>query len=421
MTGTRTSAEGRPTASPIGEAPSAERPDIRTELMHLNFGPQHPATHGTFRLEMVLDGQTIVKVVPHIGFLHSGFEKQGEHMNYNQYVAVTDRMNYMSPFANNVPFHMAVEKLLGIEVPERAQYIRTILLEVARMGDHSFYLGTPAMDLGAVTIFLWSFVGKEECYDIFEMVSGGRYHPSYTRVGGLACDVPKDFEEQLVYLCDRTNPELDEMALVLTKNPIWKRRTQGVGVITKEDVISYGITGPNARASGVARDLRKDEPYLVYDRVDFDIPVGAKGDCYDRYLVRVEEMRQSVRIIRQCLKQMPKDGPINVDPEIKVVLPPKDRVYTRMEELIHHFEIVMPGDVGLCPPKGEVYVCNETANGELGFYVVSDGGKCPYRVRVRPPSFINYAIFPKLVEGHLVSDAVAVLASLNIIAAELDR
>jgi NADH-quinone oxidoreductase subunit D len=390
------------------------------EHMVLNFGPQHPATHGTFRLLLELDGERIVRCTQHIGYLHSGFEKLGEHHTYNQYVTVVDRMNYMSPFANDLAYHMAVEKLYGIECTEYTQLIRLILAEVARLQDHSFYLGTPALDLGSMTPFLWSFVGREECYDVFEFVTGSRYMTAFTRAGGLMWDVPPDFADRVRYVADRTPGEIDEIESVLCSNPIWLSRMQGIGRITAADVTDYGITGPNARASGVCRDLRRDQPYMGYEAFDFEIPTCAEGDCYARYLIRVEEMRQSARILHQAIGMLPRTGQVNVDPAWKVTLPPKGEVYTKMEQMIHHFELIMPASGG-APPVGEVYVANESAMGELGFYLISDGTKFPYRVRVRPPSFIHYAMFSKLVEGRLLSDAVSVLASLNIIAAELDR
>jgi len=389
--------------------------------MVLNFGPQHPATHGTFRLLLELEGERIIKCTPYIGYLHSGFEKLGEHHTYNQYVTVADRMNYMSPYANGLAYHMAVEKLYGLQCTEYTQLVRLILAEVARLQDHSFFLGTPALDLGSVTPFLWSFIGREECYDVFEFVTGARYMTSYTRTGGLMWDVPPDFKERVGYVADRTPGQLKEIENVLCCNPIWQSRTKGIGVITAEEVVGYGISGPNARASGVCRDLRRDQPYLGYEGLDFDIPTCAEGDCYARYMVRVEEMRQSVRILQQAIMLLPqKKVQVNVDPAYKVTLPPKAEVYTKMEQMIHHFELIMPNSAG-APPVGEAYAANETAMGELGFYLVSDGTKFPYRVRVRPPSFFHYALFSKLVEGRLLSDVVSVLSSLNIIAAELDR
>lgn len=391
------------------------------QRMVLNFGPQHPATHGTFRLLLELEGERVARCTPYIGYLHSGFEKLGEHRTYNQYVTVADRMNYLSPFANGLAYHMAVEKLYGIECTEYTQLVRLILAEVARLEDHSFFLGTPALDLGSVTPFLWSFVGREECYDLFEFVTGARYMTSYTRTGGLMWDVPPDFKERVGYVADRTPGQLKEIENVLCGNPIWQSRTKGIGRITAEEVVGYGITGPNARASGVCRDLRRDQPYLGYQGFDFDIPTCAEGDCFARYMVRVEEMRQSVRILQQAVRLLPqKKVQVNVDPVYKVTLPPKAEVYTKMEQMIHHFELIMPNSAG-APPVGEVYAANETAMGELGFYLVSDGTKFPYRVRVRPPSFFHYALFSKLVEGRLLSDVVSVLSSLNIIAAELDR
>jgi NADH-quinone oxidoreductase subunit D len=385
----------------------------------LNFGPQHPATHGTLRIVVELDGERVVRAVPHIGYLHSGFEKIGEVLDYNQYVTITDRMNYMSPLANNIGWHLAVEKLMGVEAPPRAQYIRVVLAELSRIADHLVFLGTHAMDLGAFTVFLWCFREREKCYDLFEMITGARYTNSYTRVGGVAADAPEGFKEKVLDFITHFPDALKEMDEILTRNRIFVERTKGVGTITAEEAISYGLTGPLLRACGVPLDLRLAEPYLVYKDLDFDVPIGRNGDVYDRYLVRMEEMRQSVSLTRQAVEKMP-DGPVNLGQSLKVTLPDHQIVYTKMESLIHHFELVMP-PTGYRLPVAEVYLATETANGELGFYIVSDGSKIPYRVRVRPPSFINYAAFARMVEGVMLSDLVAILGSINVIAAELDR
>ncbi len=408
-------AAGHTVDEPVaGDTPAGER-------MVLNFGPQHPATHGTLRLILELEGERVVKCTPHIGYLHSGFEKLGEHHTYNQYVTVTDRMNYMSPYANNLAWHTAVEKLYGIECTDYTKLVRLILAEVARLQDHSFFIGTSPLELGGVTPFLWSFIGREECYDVFEFVTGSRYMTSYTRTGGLLWDIPPDFHERVSYVADRTPPELKDMEDLVLHNPMFRSRMRDIGIISKEMVVDYGLTGPIARASGIDRDLRRDQPYLGYEAFDFDIPIGTVGDSFDRYFLRYEEMRQSARILKQALKELPKKTPqMNVDPDYKVTLPPKHRVYSKMEEMIHHFELIMP-NTGGAPPVGEVYAANETANGELGFYIISDGTKFPYRVRVRPPSFIHFSILPDLVEGRLLSDVISVLSTLNIIAAELDR
>ena len=385
----------------------------------LNFGPQHPATHGTLRIVVELDGERVVRAVPHIGYLHSGFEKVGEVLDYNQYVTITDRMNYMSPLANNIGWHLAVEKLLGVEAPPRAQYIRVVLAELSRIADHLVFVATHAMDLGAFTVFLWCFREREKCYDIFEMITGARYTNSYTRVGGVSGDAPEGFKEKVLDFIAHFPETLNEVDEMLTRNRIWVERTKGIGIISSEEAISYGLTGPLLRACGVALDLRVAQPYLVYKDLDFDIPIGRNGDVYDRYLVRMEEMRQSVSLTRQAIEKMP-EGPVNLGQSFKMTLPDHRIVYTKMESLIHHFELVMP-PTGYRPPVADVYVATETANGELGFYVVSDGSKIPYRVRVRPPSFINYAAFARMCEGCMLSDIVAILGSLNIIAAELDR
>jgi len=395
----------------------AER--LETERLTLNFGPSHPATHGTLRLVMELEGETVVKVTPEIGYLHTGFEKLGEYRSYNQFITLTDRMNYLSPLNNNIGFALAVEKLLGITVPPRCQVIRVILAELSRISDHLLCVGFQALDLGAFTVFLYTFRERERLYEIFEAVCGSRLTTSYTRVGGLMRDVPDDFEAMVGHFCKTFPKTLDEIEALLNRNRIWLERTQGVGVITEQDVYDYSLSGPIARGSGVPRDIRRTEPYLNYEEYDFDIPVGQHGDVYDRYLVRMEEMKQSIRICEQALaKGLPK-GPVNVD-DPKIVLPPKQAVYHQMEAMIHHFEIMMQNR-GFGPPEGEVYMATEAPNGELGFYVVSDGKREPYRIRVRPPSFINYTIFGKLLEGRMLSDTVAILGSLNIIAGELDR
>lgn len=369
---------------------------------------------------MELDGEIIIKATPYIGFLHSGFEKLGEHLDFNQYVTVVDRMNYMSALNNGIAWHLAVEKLFDVEVPKRCQYIRVVLAELSRISDHLVFLGTHALDLGAFTAFLWGFREREKLYDIFEMITGGRMTTNFTRAGGLWADMPKGFEEKALEFCAQFPARLQEIEDLLTRNRIWIDRTKGVGVISGEEAVSYGLTGPCLRASGVVWDVRKAEPYSSYEDFDFEIPYGENGDVYDRYLVRLEEMRQSVRITEQAVRNMP-SGPVDVDQSKKIRLPPKQKVYTEMESLIHHFEFIMPGK-GPKLPAGEVYVPTESPNGELGYYIVGDGkSKNAYRARTRPPSFVNYQAFSKMVEGRLVADAVAALGSLNIIAAELDR
>jgi NADH dehydrogenase I D subunit len=391
---------------------------ISSERMVLNLGPQHPATHGTLRLTLELDGERIVRCIPDIGYLHTGFEKLGEHHTYNQYVTVTDRMNYLSPLCNNIAYSASVEKLMGLEVPERALYIRTILWELSRIADHMVWLGTHALDIGAFTVFLYTFEQRERCYNIFEMVTGARLTTSYTRIGGLGWDVPDNFREVMLDFVAQFPAAIVEVERLLTRNRIWIDRTKDIGVISADDAINWNMTGPMLRGSGVDYDIRKQEPFLIYPEVDFDIPVGENGDTYDRYLVRMEELRQSQRIVEQALDKLPK-GPVKVG-DAKVILPEKGQVDFGMESLIHHFKVLMDGH-GLTPEPGEAYVPTESPNGELGFYVVSDGTGYAYRIRVRSPSFMNYQAYAEMVKGHMISDAIAVLGSFNIIAGELDR
>ena len=393
--------------------------DFHGETLELSFGPQHPATHGTLQIVMELDGEVVLNVEPHIGFLHTGFEKLAEHMSYNQFVTVTDRMNYLSPLSNNIGFSLAAEKLFGIEIPMRGQYIRVLMAELSRIGDHLVAVGTAAMDLGAMTVFFYGFREREKLYDLFEWATGARLTTSYTRVGGLMADLPEDFPDAVLKWAEQFPKTIDEIEKLLSHNRIFQDRTYDIGVISKEDVLKYSLTGPVARASGINYDLRKDMPYSSYEDFEFEVPIGENGDAYDRYLVRMEEMRQSVGIVEQVLANLP-DGEVNIDPESKLTLPGKDEVYTTIEGLIHHFEVTMENK-GILPPVAEVYMGTESPNGELGFYIVSNGEREPYRVRIRPPSFINYTIFKKLMKGAMFSDVVSNLGSLNIIAGELDR
>lgn len=392
---------------------------IETEKMVINFGPSHPATHGTLRIILELDGEKVLKATPEIGYLHSGFEKLGEHLDYNQYITITDRMNYLSPLCNNVAYALSAEKLLDIEVPKRAQYIRVLMCELSRIADHLLAVGMQAVDLGAMTVFLYGFRLREDIYDLFEMATGTRLTTSYTRVGGLMRDLPEGFDKAVLQLLPNVVDVVDDIETLLNKNRIWHHRTKGIGVITKEDAITFGISGPQARASGIDWDIREKEPYSSYDDFDFDVIIGLNGDVFDRYLVRMEEIRQSIKICYQTLDKMP-EGEVNIDADSGYILPPKDEVYNSIEGLIYHFENIMPNR-GMEPPIGEAYVPTESPNGELGFYIVSDGTRTPYRVRTRPPSLINYSIFSKIIEGHMIADVVAILGSLNIIAGELDR
>ncbi len=393
--------------------------ELQSETFELSFGPQHPATHGTLQIVMELDGEKVLNAEPHIGFLHTGFEKLAESMSYNQFVTVTDRMNYLSPLCNNIGFSLAAEKLFGIEIPKRGQYIRVLMAELSRIAEHLVAIGTAAMDLGAMTVFLYGFREREKLYDLFEWATGARLTTSYTRVGGLMADLPEDFPEAVAKWVEQFPKTIDEIEKLLNHNRIFQDRTYDIGIISKEDVVKYSLTGPVARASGIEYDIRKDNPYSSYAEFEFEVPIGENGDTFDRYLVKMEEMRQSVRIVKQVLDNLP-DGDVNIDPDYKITLPGKDEVYTTIEGLIHHFELTMENR-GIQPPVGEVYMGTESPNGELGFYIISNGEREPYRVRVRPPSFINYTIFNKLMKGAMFSDTVANLASLNIIAGELDR
>ena len=388
--------------------------------VHLNIGPSHPATHGTLRLKMEVRGERVVKVEQEIGYLHTGFEKLGEYRTYNQFVTLTDRLNYFSPLNNNIGFSLAVEEMLGITTPRRCQVIETLLCELSRLADHSLCVGAMTMDLGAFTSILWTFVEREKLYDVFEAVTGTRLTTSYSRVGGVAFDLPDGFEKRVLAILDSMERTIGNLRNSFYKNRIFLDRTQGLGVITKEDVESYGITGPMARASGVAYDLRKYRPYLIYNELDFDVPLYTEGDCLARYKVRLDEMDQSIRIIRQALKLL-EPGPISILDQ-KHGLPDKLSTYQDMESLIHHFKMIMPGSGhGLHTPVTDLYSATEAPNGELGFHLISDGTSNPWRVRIRPPSFINYPIFSRLMEGAMLADLVAILASFNIIAGELDR
>lgn len=388
-------------------------------LWTLNFGPQHPATHTTLRLVLKLDGERIVEAVPDIGYLHSGFEKLGEHLDYNQYVTITDRMNYISPVANNTCWHGAVEKLMGIEITPRCKYLRTIVAELARISDHLLCTGAMGLDTGAFTFFLYAFYQREVIYDIFETLSGQRFHPSLTRVGGLAYDFTPLVIEKIRNFLKTFPRTLEDMERLLNRNRIFVDRTKGVGVLSREEAINRSASGPIARASGVTRDLRKDEPYLAYRDFDFNVCCATAGDCFARYYLRLAEIRESLKIVTQALENIPA-GPTNISIDERKTLPTKQQVYQTIEGTITHFEMVMTNR-GFEVPVEEVYGAQETANGELGFYVAGDGSNVAYRARCRPPAYIHFAIFPYLIKGHTLSDVVAVLGSLNIIAAELDR
>jgi len=397
----------------------------------LNFGPQHPATHTTIRVVLELDGERVVRATPHIGYLHSGFEKLGEHHDYNQYVCTISRMDYISPIVNDIAWHHAVEKLFDVDLTPRCKVIRTILAELGRIQNHLLCVGAAALDLGAFTGFLYGFNEREHIYDIIDYVSGQRFHPDYTRVGGVVRDLPDEevFKRMVRSFIDERLPSaMKDLETLLNRNRIFIDRVQGIGIVTEEEATAWSLTGPLARASGVRRDLRKDDPYLCFEDnwdgqgaepVEFSVPIATDGDCFSRYLVRLEEMRQSRRIIDQLIDNIP-SGPINSDPDGKVHIPDKGDVYGSIEATIQHFEIIMTNR-GWAAPVGECYSAIESPNGELGYYIVADGGRCPWRVAVRPPSFINFGAFSKMLEGHQLADLVAVMGSINVIAAELDR
>lgn len=409
--------QGRPLRVPLGVAqPEVAEPDISADHMLINIGPQHPATHGVLRLVVELDGEVVQQVIPHLGYLHSGFEKLGEYRHYNQIIPLTDRTDYLSPMANNVGLALAAEALMGIEITARCTVLRVIACEMSRIISHLVWLGTTAIDLGAFTPFLWTFQERERVYDLQEAWTGARLTTSLTRVGGMMADIPAGFEDGLREYCRTIPNTLDEVEGLLSANAIWCGRTQGLGIMTAEEAINFGLSGPMLRASGVAYDVRKDRSYLDYETYDFDVPVGEHGDVYDRYLLRLEEMRQSVRIIEQALDRLP-DGPLNVsDPQ--VILPPKTAAMSDMEAMIFHFKQVMEG---IPAPVGEVYFPIENGKGELGYYFVSDGTAKPVRWRIRPPSFINLAALPKMAEGCLLSDLIAINASVDIVMGEVDR
>lgn len=390
----------------------------RTETLILNMGPQHPSTHGVLRIVLHLDGEIVVKAIPYLGYLHRGIEKLCESITYQQCIPYTDRMDYVASICNNIGFILTVEKLLGIqdEIPERAKVAEVILFELGRIESHLIGIGTNALDLGAVSAFLYCFKERERIYDILEMVCGARLTTSYPRVGGLPDDLPENFNEAISNFLKAFPKTLAEVDKLLTRNRIWIERTKGVAYISAEDAIDLGLTGPALRGSGVPYDVRKAIPYLGYENYDFEIPVAPGGDAYARYLCRLEEMRQSLRIIKQAINNLP-DGSYIADlPE--VVLPRKELVYTRMESLIRHFVLVYEG---FKTPPGEVYHSVENPKGELGYYIVSDGSGKPYRMHVRGPSFVNLQALSKMVEGRLLADVIAAIGSIDIVLGEVDR
>ena len=384
--------------------------------MILNLGPQHPSTHGVLRLVLELDGETILRATPDIGYLHTGIEKSAENLFYSQVIPLTDRIDYLAPMSNNLVYCLAVEKLLGLEIPPRAQWLRVLLTELTRINNHLVWLGTTGLELGAMSIFLYTFREREEVLKLFELCSGQRMMTSFIRIGGLAMEPPKEFFPRLATFLSVMSSRIGEYEDLLTENRIWIGRTKGVGILSIKDAIAYSLTGPNLRASGVSFDYRKDFPYSSYEQFDFEVPTRPEGDCYARYLVRMEEMRQSIRIIRQALAGLP-EGSVKADAP-GIVLPDRDKMKTEMEALIYHFKLVVDG---FAPPAGEVYVPIESPKGEVGCYLVSDGGSRPWRMRWRGPSFYNVQALEHMLPGRLLADAIAILASVDFVLGEVDR
>ena len=415
MSSSTTEYEARDVAAKAADY-TAETDDLMGEKMVLNMGPSHPATHGVLRLILELDGEVIEKADPDVGFLHRGDEKIAENMHYNQFVPYTDRLDYLAPLANNVAYACAVEKLMGWELPPRGQALRVLCCELARISSHMLGVGVCAMDVGAMTVFLYTFTEREKVYNLCEQLTGARFTTSYTRVGGQVRDMPPGFPDAVRTFLSECEVTIDEVSKLLDKNKIFINRMADIGVISKEKAIAWGLTGPNLRASGATRDLRKDNPYLGYEKYDFDVVVAEEGDCYARYQVRMEEMKQSIRICRQVLDTMP-DGPVNLA-HSKSMLPEKERVMMSMEELIHHFIVATQG---IDAPAGEVYFGAENPKGELGFYIHSTGGGVPNRLKIRSPSFCNLSLCSRLLPGHMVSDIPAILGSLDFVMGECDR
>jgi NADH-quinone oxidoreductase subunit D len=390
--------------------------DALEHEMILNMGPQHPATHGVLRLLLRLDGETIVACVPEVGYLHRGYEKMAENMSYYEFIPHTDRLDYLAPLSNNVAWVLAVEKLAGIEAPKRAQYIRMMVAELARIASHLVAIGSLAMDVGALTVFLWTLREREKILDIWDILCGARFTNSYTRIGGVANDAQPEALAKVKWFIEQYEENLDECERLINTNRIFIERLDGIGVISKEDAIDIGLTGPNLRGSGVEFDLRRATPYLCYNEMDFNIPVYTEGDCLARYFMRVDETRESIKIVRQILDKMPAGEVMANQP--KKVLPRKTEIYSKMEELIHDFMIV---NFGIHPPEGAIYSAIENPKGELGFYLVSNGKGSPWKCKIRSPSFINTQAIPMLVKGHMVSDVVAIIGSLDPVMGEADK
>jgi NADH-quinone oxidoreductase subunit D len=402
----------------LKDAADYDEPDLPSESMPLNMGPSHPAMHGTVRMVLEVEGEKITSADVQVGYLHRCFEKESEYATWTQIFPYTDRLNYVSPMLNNVGYALAVEKLLGIEhaVPERAQFIRVIVGEISRITDHLTCLGAGAMELGSFTAFLYNLKFREWLWELLEELSGARLTHSYVRIGGVSADLPDGWSEKLLDVIGRGRGVLEDVDKLLTRNRIFRDRMDGIGIITKEECCAWGITGPMARSTGLAYDIRKDHPYLGYDRFDFDVPIGSMGDNFDRYAVRVEEMHQSMRILEQAMEKLPA-GPVIVDDPL-IRLPDKEETYNSIEAMIAHFKLIMDG---IHVPPGEVYSFTEAGNGELGFYIVSDGTGRPWKCRVRPPSFANTAILGKLLVGLFIADVVPTFGMVNMIGGECDR
>jgi NADH-quinone oxidoreductase subunit D len=396
---------------------TVETPVGAAKTMVLNMGPQHPSTHGVLRIALELDGETVVKAVPDLGYLHTGIEKSCEDKTYSQAITLTDRMDYLNPLGNNLVYCLAVEKLLGLEIPKRAQYVRVMLVELQRVSSHLVWLGTHAIDLGAMTVFLYCFREREEILKIFELFSGQRMMTSYFRIGGLALDPPAGWRAAVEKFLKMMPSRVDDYEMLLTKNRIWMGRTQGIGYISTEDAVALSMSGPTLRASGLAYDNRKLFPYSSYEEFEFEVPTRTDSDCFGRYMVRVAEMRESLKIVRQAMAKITDDGPVRADAP-GVVPPEREKMKTEMEALNYHFKIFTEG---FSPPPGEVFVTVESPRGELGAFVVSDGSPKPWRVHFRSPSYINLQALPKLVEGQLISDVIACIGTIDIVLGEVDR
>lgn len=391
---------------------------LQTKELTLNVGPQHPATHGVLQLVLDLDGERVVRCTPHVGYLHRGTEKLCEQRTYLSALPLTDRLDYVASMANNVGYCVAVERLFGIDPPERARYVRTMMCEMTRISSHLLWLGTHALDIGAMTVFLYAFREREALLDLFELVCGARLTLSYTRIGGIRNDVTGEFVDRLYRFTEEFPRRIGEYETLIDKNRIWLQRTKGVGVINAKEALNWGLTGPTLRGSGVAYDVRKFRPYDAYDHVEFEVPVGKNGDVYDRYRCRMDELHQSNRIIRQCLDELP-GGAIMAPDAPKFTLPSKDRILGDIESMIHHFVMITTGPI--TAPKGEIYSAVESPKGELGFYIVSNGEGRPYRLRLRTPSFVHASVLPKLCEGSLLADVIANIGTIDIVMGDCDR